>query len=634
MCLPLAEYAIVLVLVMGCSSKPATKTPPTSPTPATEAKSTSTAQVVEQASAEVASTSPSVFPQVEQPTKISGLAKSRKDLAARKETDLVDPSLDGWSTEAFNESALKQLKLLGKWMEAGQKTKLPMIFADAWSSSELYPAQFEPLLQTSDTSIRRWLPATTQQEITSVAGFESHVSTWLPTDVRDVHVEFKIIGVDATEPETTTSLVRGHLSGTQGNASLQHNFGWQCVWSTVDPQEPRLMSIQLQEFEEVRQAITAKFVDRTDAVFHRAPSFQEQLSYPLDYWRDRMDWRFGWAVVGNHGLAMGDVNGDGLDDLYYAETGGLPNRLFLQQQDGSLLDASEGSGVDILEPTHGVLLIDLDNDGDQDLVAAVSRYILVFENDGQARFKQHPTLQSRSMMRSLVAADHNGDGLLDIYACGYSLRQSDSIGLGRPMPYHDANNGAPSYLMMNEGGFRFRDATEETGLDANNQRFSYAAAWEDYDNDGDLDLYVANDFGRNNLYRNDGGQFQDVAAEAGVEDIAAGMSVSWGDYNRDGWVDLYVSNMFSSAGNRIAYQRQFKSAEDQSVRAMYRRHARGNSLFENMGDGTFRDVSETARVTEARWAWCSQFVDINNDSWQDLLVANGMVTGTENSGDL
>lgn len=75
----------------------------------------------------------------------------------------------------------------------------------------------------------------------------------------------------------------------------------------------------------------------------------------------------------------------------------------------------------------------------------------------------------------------------------------------------------------------------------NNRRFSFASSWEDYDNDGDPDLYVANDYGRNNLYRNDRDEdgnhrFVDVAKEAGVEDISAGMSVSWGDYNLDGWI--------------------------------------------------------------------------------------------------
>ena len=91
-----------------------------------------------------------------------------------------------------------------------------------------------------------------------------------------------------------------------------------------------------------------------------------------------------------------------------------------------------------------------------------------------------------------------------------------------------------------------------SGIDENNRRFSRSACWEDYDNDGDQDLYVANDFGRNNLYRNDGGHFDRRCRLAGdVEDSAAGMSAAWGDFNRDGNMDIYVANMFSSAGSRI-----------------------------------------------------------------------------------
>lgn len=201
------------------------------------------------------------------------------------------------------------------------------------------------------------------------------------------------------------------------------------------------------------------------------------------------------------------------------------------------------------------------------------------------------------------------------------------------MPYHDANNGRANVFLRNEGDGKFSDITRESGLDVNNRRYSFAASWEDYDNDGDLDLYVANDFGRNNLYRNDAGSFVDVAAEAGVEDISAGMSVSWGDYNNDGWMDLYVANMFSSAGNRVTYQRRFKSAADALTTSQFRRHARGNSLFENAGDGTFRDVSVQANVTMGRWAWGSNFIDINNDSYEDLVVANGFITH-EDTGDL
>jgi hypothetical protein len=99
-------------------------------------------------------------------------------------------------------------------------------------------------------------------------------------------------------------------------------------------------------------------------------------------------------------------------------------------------------------------------------------------------------------------------------------------------------------------------------------------------------------------------------------------------------MDLYVGNMFSSAGNRVAYQRQYRPNLDPTAQQAFRRHARGNTLFENRGDGTFRDVTLPTRVNMGRWSWSSNFADINNDSREDLLVANGMVTSVEDSGDL
>ncbi|MEM7387055.1 MAG: VCBS repeat-containing protein, partial [Verrucomicrobiota bacterium] len=122
--------------------------------------------------------------------------------------------------------------------------------------------------------------------------------------------------------------------------------------------------------------------------------------------------------------------------------------------------------------------------------------------------------------------------------------------------------------------------------------------------------------------------------QAGVEDISAGMSVSWGDYNQDGLPDLYVGNMFSAAGNRIAYQRQYQSDLDAGIRKSFQRHARGNTLFANSGDGTFEDVSLKSGVTMGRWAWSSPFLDFNNDGWDDLFIANGLVTSPEDTGDL
>ena len=312
--------------------------------------------------------------------------------------------------------------------------------------------------------------------------------------------------------------------------------------------------------------------------------------------------------------------------------------------DGTVFDASSLSGTDFRLQTQAALFLDLDNDADQDLVLATTLGVIFLENDGRGSFTVRASkLVPEAAPLALAAADYDLDGDLDLYAGCYSLRRSN-LGeggqlLGRPIPYHDANNGGRNVLFRNDRNWKFSDATLKLGLDQNNRRFTLAASWEDYDDDGDPDLYVANDYGRNNLFRNDrdangDSRFIDVAKEAAVEDLSAGMSVSWADADGDGDRDLYVSNMWSSAGNRVAYQRNFQSGADPSARAEFQRHARGNSLFLNNGNGTFSDASVQAGVAMGRWAWGSTFADLNNDGREDIFVANGFISQPGDPGDL
>jgi hypothetical protein len=111
------------------------------------------------------------------------------------------------------------------------------------------------------------------------------------------------------------------------------------------------------------------------------------------------------------------------------------------------------------------------------------------------------------------------------------------------------------------------------------------------------------------------------------------MSVAWEDFDNDGRLDLYVGNMWSSAGLRVTGQDRFHSARNDVESAALRRHARGNSLFRNQGGGVFEDVTQQSGVGLGRWAWSSEFFDFDNDGLEDIYVANGFVTG-EDTGDL
>jgi len=553
----------------------------------------------------------------------------------------LNPGEVGWETEAFHDQAAAQLKRLAERITSSDAQNVKFfesLLTDDFRCDNLRPADLESVYVDASRSLTVRRPHSSAADLTGyvgVAGFANALDRMLSPlgKENERRINFKVVRVQFDNKQVDTTVLF-HAS-SQGNKVVQQNASWNVRWRVgSEGGLPRIsrISVDPNSYEEIAFDGTALFSDCTTAVLDGNSSFREQLLHSQSYWTSRIEVQYGVDTVGFHGAAVGDVNNDGLDDIYFCMPGGLPNRLYLQNPDGTASDGSAKAGLDFCDFTRHALLVDLDNDGDQDLAALINSSVLFLENNGAGQFQVQGQHALPSSAYSLSSADYDNDGDLDLFITGRDVRpdgtKSKSL-LGNPIPYHDANNGGQNVLLANESHFQFVDVTDNVGLNANNHRFSQAASWEDYDNDGDVDLYVANDFGRNNLYENRGGTFVDVASQAGVEDISAGMSVSWGDYNNDGQMDLYVSNMFSSAGNRVAYQRQFQSEANEQTRADFRRHARGNTLFQNLGNGTFRDVSEQAGVTMGRWAWGSNFFDLNNDGWQDIVVANGFVTNEQ-----
>ena len=373
------------------------------------------------------------------------------------------------------------------------------------------------------------------------------------------------------------------------------------------------------------------YADIAAPAFGSNSSFAAQLQHGSDYWRTVLDGACGIDIYGHNGVSVGDIDGDGFDDLYVCQPAGLPNRLFRNRGDGTFEDITQSSGVGILENTACALFADIDNDGRQDLIVVRTNGPLLFMNEGNGKFRQRPGAfqfanPPQGTFTGSAIADYDRDGWLDVYFCLYIYYQGTDQ-YRYPSPYYDAENGPPNFMMRNNRDGSFRDVTAESGLDRNNTRYSFCCGWNDCNNDGWPDLYVVNDFGRKNLYRNNGdGTFTDIAAQAGVEDIGAGMSVCWFDYDNDGAEDLYVADMWSAAGMRVAMQDAFGTGMPEEVRGLYRKHARGNSLFRNNHDGTFQDTSNSAGIEMGRWAWSSDAWDFDHDGFPDLYIANGMIS--------
>jgi hypothetical protein len=372
------------------------------------------------------------------------------------------------------------------------------------------------------------------------------------------------------------------------------------------------------------------------------------------------------------GTCLGDVDGDGLVDIFLARTEG-PNALYRNLGDWRFEEITDSAGVAApFQYSSGCALADIDGNGSLDLVLlATMGPNAIYLNDGTGRFTEHGAdlgLDETGHGGTTIAmADVDGNGTLDLYIANYKpyspvdrvppqqrapnqlVRQ---VGPDRyeVVPEYQADfklvmrpdmgglnltmRAEPDEFYLNEGG-RFRAialpseqflAADGRPLDPAPESFALGARFADLNGDGAPDLYVANDFEDPDLFwLNDGrGTFRlaDWRVQRQMSNSTMGLDV--GDINADGLPDLFMTDMLGDDSRRLKTQMPTHTALPKrpgDIETQYQ--LQRNTLFLNQGDGTFTELSQYAGVQASGWSWGTMFLDVDLDGWQDILVATG-----------
>lgn len=362
------------------------------------------------------------------------------------------------------------------------------------------------------------------------------------------------------------------------------------------------------------------------------------------------------------GVAAGDIDGDGLVDLYFSGLEG-PNVLYRNLGNWKFQDITESAGVALPDKFGtGCMFADVDGDGDLDLLAgSVGDGVKLFLNDGKGRFTEveFSGLQEVGCATTLAMADIDGDGDLDLYVANYRTTTIRSTGIsmmlrnGRKELLPEdregyeitregklLENGEPHFLYENRGGKFFPGLwTDGRFLDENGapltkqpRDWGLTATFHDINGDGLPDIYVCNDFhSPDRIWINQGkGIFRALPTLALRNTSTFSMGIDFADINRDGFDDFFVADMLDP--DRRRRMMQLSAMEpSQSIVGVYRDRPQfdRNTLQLNRGDGTFSEIAFYAGLEASGWTWCPVFLDVDLDGYEDLLMTCGHMFDTQ-----
>ena len=371
------------------------------------------------------------------------------------------------------------------------------------------------------------------------------------------------------------------------------------------------------------------------------------------------------------GVALGDVDGDGLADIFLARLGGL-SALYKNLGNWKFEDITRESGLELKgRNTLGATLVDIDGDGDLDLlVTSLGGPNGLFLNDGHGHFTEVTDaagLNSHRGSTTATLADVDGDGTLDLYIANYKAK--DALDIFPPQErYFDqvvrkvadhfevaprfrehyrvemrpdlgavvrTQRAEPDWFYLNDGKGKFTQVPFTSGrfLDENRKilveepdRFGLTARFFDANGDGYPDLYVCNDFeDPDQFWINDGkGTFRLAPRFTLRSSSNSSMAIDFSDIDRDGNTDFFVADMLSRDSRRRKTQSPTHTPLPKQIGVMDDRpQMQRNTLFLNRGDGTYAEIASEAGIDASEWSWSSLFLDVDLDGYEDLLIGTG-----------
>lgn len=339
------------------------------------------------------------------------------------------------------------------------------------------------------------------------------------------------------------------------------------------------------------------------------------------------------------GVAAGDINNDGLVDLYFTSNQN-PNKLYLNKGNLRFEDITESAGVaGTGDWKTGVTMADVNGDGLLDIyVCEVGDYKAVhgrnqlFINQGDLTFKEEAHeygLDFQGFSTQAAFFDYDLDGDLDMYLLNHSVHSSRSYGDVHLRFEHDSLAGDRLYRNDEVNGKRiFRDIGPEAGIYNSQIGYGLAVNISDINNDGYPDIYIDNDFHENDyLYINNGdGTFTNRMTEYIEHTSRSSMGNDIGDFNNDGLLDVVVLDMVPEEEN---IRKQSGGEDDYELFTLKLKHGYGNQFVRNtlqlnLGDGTFSEIGRLAGIYSTDWSWSPLFCDVDNDGWKDLFISNGI----------